>query len=343
VIRLGYRPELDGLRGIAILMVVLGHTHLWPRGWVFGLGVDLFFLLSGYLITLLLLEEWRGTGRISLRGFYIRRARRLLAALAAFMVGLGIVGVVGIELGRINWSGFAITGAQCLYVTNLFSAASSLGTGNLYITHLWSLSEEEQFYLIWPLVLIGALRTQPSVRQLRFLIGGIVAFAFAFELYSTTKSQWFYGYSPLSQSTELIFGCLLAVLPRVRIPAGQWIGMALCASAVITPFPMINWERQSSSLWRLIFMVGGALLITHAGRLFTWSPLVRLGLISYSLYLWHPLFLHVLPKDRVLSHLAAVALSLMTATASYRWIEQPFRRRRTSPAPARLGPAAATA
>jgi peptidoglycan/LPS O-acetylase OafA/YrhL len=106
---------------------------------------------------------------------------------------------------------------------------------------------------------------------------------------------------------------------------------------------MINWERQSSSLWRLIFMVGGALLITHAGRLFTWSPLVRLGLISYSLYLWHPLFLHVLPKDRVLSHLAAVALSLMTATASYRWIEQPFRRRRTSPAPARLGPAAATA
>jgi len=328
--RFGYRPELDGVRGLAIVMVVLGHAHLWPTGWAFGYGVDIFFVLSGYLITSLLVGEWQASGRVSLSGFYARRARRLLPALAAFLAGLAIVGVVGIELGRISWLGFAVTGLNCLYVTNWFSALHDLGSGNLYVSHLWSLAEEEQFYLVWPLVLIGAFRSQATMRQLRTLVVGVVVFAFVCELYTAARGTvWFYGYSPLSRSTPLAAGCLLAFVPPARLFAGQWIGLGMLTIAVALPvYVHIGGGMLMAPVWRLVVTAAALLLITQAGRLLAWKPLVWVGLISYSLYLWHPLLIHVLPKDRLWSHALAVALSVLAAAASYRWIEQPFRRRR---------------
>jgi peptidoglycan/LPS O-acetylase OafA/YrhL len=324
--RLGYRPELDGLRALAIAVVVLGHARLLPNGWNFGYGVDLFFVLSGFLITTLLMEEWRSTGTICLRDFYARRVRRLLPALAGFLTVLGIIGLVAVERGTMAWHSFVSAAIASVYLSNFFAAFHAQPAPH-YLTHLWSLANEEQFYLVWPLVLIGALRTRATIRQLRLLLLAGFVFTFAFQLDSVRwSSLWFYGYSPLTRSMPIVIGCLVALM-QGRIRHGQWIGMALFAGAVIGPAYIAAGGRIANPFWNLATAVGSALLVSHAGRPFTWRPLVMLGVISYSLYLWHPLFIHALP-DATGYRALAVALSLAAAVASYRWIERPFRRRR---------------
>ena len=150
--RLGRRPVLDGLRGIAILLVMLTHTGVLPNGYV---GVDLFFALSGFLITTLLYEEWDRDGCISLRRFYGRRARRLLPALALLIAVALIVDMLCYPMTGWPFAEKALT--SLLFVNNWLAATGHAGDlGSLNPT--WSLAQEEQFYLVWPLALLLLLR-----------------------------------------------------------------------------------------------------------------------------------------------------------------------------------------
>jgi len=158
--RFSYQPSLDGLRAIAIVLVMLLHAQAMASGaWPYFLGgytgVDIFFVLSGFLITSLLVQEWRDTGRISLRKFYIRRALRLLPALCVLLLVLG----VGVKLfGLYLHVTLATLLAALFYVANWALAFDTLDMGALH--HTWSLSVEEQFYILWPLMLIGMLRAR---------------------------------------------------------------------------------------------------------------------------------------------------------------------------------------
>ena len=164
--RLGHVPALDGLRGLAILLVIGGHYFLMPRGGG-GTGVGLFFVLSGFLITTLLLEEHAATGRIRLGAFYVRRARRLLPGLAlllaSYLVGAIVEGRARVALRAIAAGGF--------YTANIAQAYWPHLMGREPIGPLWSLAEEEQFYLVWPALLILLLAWKLRERYLAALCG----------------------------------------------------------------------------------------------------------------------------------------------------------------------------
>src|SRR4051794_30070266 len=154
--RLGYLPALDGVRGIAIALVVSFHAFGWPRSGT--LGVDLFFVLSGFLITTLLLEEHRRSGRIRIRAFYARRAWRLLPALIALLVPfLLLAGAALLFRGAVPSSLLLGIGAALTYTSNLV-VASDISAVPAALVHLWSLAAEGQFYVVWPLMVLVVLR-----------------------------------------------------------------------------------------------------------------------------------------------------------------------------------------
>lgn len=150
-----FRPDIEGLRGIAVLLVVAFHSHipLWRAGF---LGVDIFFVLSGYLITALLLQELESSGTLSLVGFYARRARRLLPAAAVVVVFVVVAGIFLLSpIEQIRYSKTAL--ATTLYVSNLWFIRQSsdyfaADTANNPLLHTWSLAVEEQFYFVWPVL-----------------------------------------------------------------------------------------------------------------------------------------------------------------------------------------------
>ncbi|MDQ4069687.1 MAG: acyltransferase, partial [Actinomycetota bacterium] len=174
---LGYRPALDGVRALAVMLVVAVHvTYVlvpaWAGRWVPGgfLGVDVFFVLSGFLITTLLLEEHHRSGRVSLRGFYVRRARRLLPAVGVLLLAHGVLtALIRADLGHEARSAAAVA----LYGANwVIAAGGSLSAG---LGHLWSLSVEEQFYMVWPVLLLAALRCRrPTAVIVVIAVAGIV-------------------------------------------------------------------------------------------------------------------------------------------------------------------------
>jgi peptidoglycan/LPS O-acetylase OafA/YrhL len=174
--RLGYVPALDGLRGIAILLVLGYHVGWIPGGF---LGVDVFFVLSGFLITTLLLEEWGQSGAIDLRAFYVRRVRRLLPALLVLLATLGMLAAFEAADGRVG-EGEAIASSitVCLlYVANIWRASGHFLTGPL--TQMWTLAQEEQFYLLWPPLLLLGLRFRVRLGALAVVLAattlGVIA------------------------------------------------------------------------------------------------------------------------------------------------------------------------
>jgi peptidoglycan/LPS O-acetylase OafA/YrhL len=330
---LGYVPALDGLRGIAIAGVIGRHYFGWPNGG--GIGVDLFFVLSGYLITTLLLDEHAADGRISLRGFYGRRVRRLAPALAAMLaIYLAISaakGQLGVAARAVAWFGF--------YTGNIASAYLHVDAGAL--GPLWSLAEEEQFYLLWPIALIVLLRFRVPQRWIvRLLLAAIVAVSVErIVLAATGASYERMAYSPEARCDAILAGALVAVLlRRVRRLEPELVTIGIVALAGLAVVgPLIYWGGPLLDLCGGIVVAGVILWpASLPSRVFSFAPLVGLGRISYSLYLWHmPVLLWAGWSHRY----AAVAISVAVAYLSWRWIEQPFRRRRlvvssASPAPA---------
>lgn len=354
----GFRPDLEGLRGVAILLVLLYHARapLVHGGFI---GVDVFFVLSGFLITGIIVRELMGTGRLSLSGFYARRARRLLPAAALVLVVTMFVSAIVLPPLRVPGVA-ADTISAALYVSNIrfaVQATDYLGSelAQSPVLHFWSLSVEEQFYIFWPTLLAVAagatfLRSRPDsgIRRLAIVLAAVLVGSLGLSIWLTGANQPWAFFSLPTRAWELALGGLLAlpgaarwVPARAAAPAG-WIGLALIVVAGVA----FDTSVAFPGIAALVPTVGAALVIaaglaaTPAGasryaaaRVLGLTPIRFLGLISYSLYLWHWPIL-ALPEAaagealRWPVRLALVGLAIVAATATQRWVEDPIRRGR---------------
>lgn len=336
--QLGRRPALDGLRGLAVLLVICDHAHLPLRAaWI---GVDVFFVLSGFLITSLLLEEHARTGRIRRRGFYARRARRILPALAVLTCAVVAVALTTHQLAD-RWPLWAQAAATWAFAANAVAwlAGAPLGA----FTPTWSLACEEQFYLVWPLVLAAVLRRGGSPRRLLAgVLGAAAALAGAGWALSASgpglTAQVFF--CPLGRGAELLAGCALAVGWRHRLlPRALESGPA--AAAGLLALGLLAWRAPlgtqgtylAAAVCAALVLLG--LLEGRPKRLaaaFTVRPLRYTGTVSYGLYLYNDavsrLLHHNLP-GRGWPVIAPLLLagSFACAALSYRCVEARFLRR----------------
>ena len=335
---------MEGLRAVAVLAVLWYHVGLPGLSGGFA-GVDIFFVISGFLITGLLLREHETAGRIDLRRFYSRRMRRILpAVLATIAVTMVVAALV---VAPLEVPGIAKDGAaSALSLGNVRFALESAdyfaATDPSPFRHLWSLGVEEQFYLVWPALLIVALRAFRSRAWVALVIGGLTVGSFVFGLWLTeTFAPWAF-YSLPSRLWELALGGLLAAaagwlarLPGlVAVPVG-WLGAGLVVAGVA----LIDGATPYPGAAALLPTVGAAAVIVGGGRggpvnwILTRRPTRFVGRISYSLYLWHwpILVLPALALGEALPLAVRCALggvSVVVAAASWRVIEEPFRRGR---------------
>ena len=314
---LAYRPELDGIRGIAILLVLAQHINL-PSSTLAGLvGVNLFFALSGYLITNLLITEQRATGRIDLRRFYERRVRRLVPALVAVVVATGVLMAI---MGRLH-DYIGPAAVSLFYVSDI---AKAIGYDLGYVGHTWSLAMEEQFYLLWPALLIFLPRRLLVPATVAGIVGAIVL---QFTLVPDNVLQHF---RPDVRADAILWGCLMALVPRA-VP--RWLTVASLIGVVgvaFTPFPW-PWAIGVSAFLSVLVVAGAGTIAVPLSN----KALVRIGQISYGIYLWHAipvgLFEQRTLAGDVVAMVAVVAASIGLALISERWIEKPFRRPRQAP------------
>jgi peptidoglycan/LPS O-acetylase OafA/YrhL len=349
-----YLPGLDGLRAVAVVAVLLYHAQVsWlPGGF---LGVDVFFVISGYLITMLLLQEHQRSGRIGVRRFYARRARRLLPALYLLLVTSCVVVAIWFrdEAARLRPQVLS----ALTYSTNWYLIATDgsyferLGRP-LLLRHLWSLAVEEQFYLLWPLALVVLLRRFRGRLGPMALAVGALATASAIwmaVLYEPGQdpSRLYYGTD--TRISTLLIGALLALFWRpsalahggVRRHGALFDAIGVAALGGIVLF-FVRSTDASGSLYRGGFValaVVSALAVaavahpaTYLGRVLGVGALTWIGVRSYALYLWHwPVFVLTRPDLDVPLHgwpLLAVRLGLTVVLAdlSYRLVERPIRR-----------------
>jgi peptidoglycan/LPS O-acetylase OafA/YrhL len=337
---LGYKPALDGLRACAVMPVLLFHSSVPGFGWGW-IGVDLFFVLSGYLITATLLKEHIETGRIAFGSFYRRRALRLFPALA-LMCG-GFAASAAAFFPQIDWPREVLPVA--LYYANWTRAADLLMP--FYLGHTWSLAIEEQFYLVWPLLLCGILLL--GRRPLHIIVVLIVAIAcwrIALYVAGATPQRLYNGSD--TRADALLIGAALAVMPNARPPAWLW----LPATAVIVGLPArFNWDTgvmvvagfAAVSLSSAI-LLACTLSNVALARAIAAAPLVWIGKRSYGLYLYHfPIMViarqqfHVTAWPAVAT--ATIGGTFVAAALSYRFVEKPFLDRRYASAAPRARPA----
>lgn len=343
-----YRPDIDGLRAIAVLSVVAYHAfpHLARGGFT---GVDVFFVISGFLISGLILEDLQ-RGRFSFRRFYARRFRRIFPALIVVLGACLVYGAVALapdefrELGKqaaagAGFSSNLLQWSQAGYFDQKASAKPLL--------HLWSLGVEEQFYFAWPIILS---LLHGRARRFVYICGSLLLLSFAMNIWLTRASPSAAFYLPLPRFWELMCGSLLAYVARAghtvsdgeaRAAAGAGSraadGRALIGLVMILGgFFWIDAQRAFPGWWALLPALGTTLLISAPRawlnrQLLSWAPLVFIGLISYPLYLWHWVLLTFArianfgeePARAV--RIAAIALSAILAWLTYRWVEKPIR------------------
>lgn len=344
------REDIEGLRAVAVAAVLLFHAGVpgMQGGYV---GVDVFFVVSGFLITSLLLNERTSTGRVSLREFYARRVRRLLPVSALVAVVTLVASYVWLEPGRVQ----SLTGdmlATAAFASNLLFA--SRGADYLQsalppspLQHYWSLAVEEQFYLVWPaliaVVCIGvSQRSRVSARVRVGVVSAVVSVAsFAACMVMMERSQPWAFFSPHTRAFELALGALLAVLPvaagrgaRTLTAIASWVGLLGIAACVF----VMDETTAFPGPWALA-PVAATLFVIAGGGSTTWAPvsLLRLGPLqwlgsrSYSAYLWHwPVLIIAEPalgrELSVVDGLVCTAIGLGLSEFSYRFVENPVRR-----------------
>lgn len=340
---LPYRTDIDGLRGIAVLAVILFHAEqLGLRGGY--LGVDVFFVISGYLITSIVFGQLQRR-EFSFANFYARRARRILPALVgmvAFTAPLAYAYLLPKDLVSFAWSL-----ASVATFTSNFLFGGRVGYFDLDahlepLLHTWSLAVEEQFYLFFPLVLVACWRW---LRHRLILVVAVIALiSLALTIGKVARHPQFVFFQLAPRAWELLAGALVALylsrpsIPRLTRAAREW-GSAVALVLVLASFFIFNEIPSAWALNNLVPVVGVCLLLvlgqgedmTVAARLLSHKALVFIGVISYSAYLWHqPLFAYVryvgTPHDTDWMWMGLVVLSLALGYASYRYIEQPFRR-----------------
>jgi peptidoglycan/LPS O-acetylase OafA/YrhL len=354
---LGYRPWLDGLRAIAIVAVVVFHIgafRAFTRG-TGAAGVDMFFVLSGFLITILLLEERERTGAISLRAFYRRRARRLLPALALVVAGVLLASWFGL-LQASRHATLVNVGYVAAYVGNWVCALTSNRLGLLGPT--WSLSIEEQFYLLWPVTLIALLRWDLVGRRLLVVLlsgAGVSMLWYEFLRHGTVAQQERAYFGTDSRAYALLFGCAVAVAMHwgLQPTSRRWVRaravLAAGAGAFLAVFFLVGSVLPRTSNYYLeITAAATAILILHlsstrvgwAHRALAIPPLVWIGRVAYGIYLIHFPVIKLLTPQRTDLHgyaLAAldIGVTAVLAAASYFLVERRFlaprRRWQTQP------------
>jgi peptidoglycan/LPS O-acetylase OafA/YrhL len=348
---ISHLPALDGLRGLAVIGVLLFHDNKLIGGY---LGVDLFFVLSGFLITSLLLAEWKGTERIDLKAFWIRRARRLFPALLALLVGVAAFARTFAETserGKIRADGLWTLG----YLANWHSIFSGKSYWELFrspspLEHTWSLAIEEQFYVLWPLLVALVLRlTKGSSKVLLSICLGLLSLSGAamWLMYSPeTTSRIYMGTD--TRGGSILAGAALACLLQWKGTLRE--GLALKALDLIGLFSFIGlsvaWlslDGQSQFLYQGGFLVCElAVLVLIAcaahgksslmSRALSFAPIAKAGLISYGLYLWHwPIYVTLTETRLGFGGLRLTALrlvvTLLVSLVSFRYLEQPIRKR----------------
>jgi peptidoglycan/LPS O-acetylase OafA/YrhL len=333
----GYRPDIDGLRAVAVIMVVL--YHAWPR-WLPGgfIGVDVFFVISGFLISSILLDALEHQ-RFSLADFYVRRIRRIFPALLTVLVACLAFGWVVLVRQEFNQLGKHVLGGAG-FVANLVlwdeAGYFDNDAATKPLLHLWSLGVEEQFYLAWPLMLWALYRLRWS-----FLACCATVFVLSF-----AHSAWLTGtdataayFSPLSRFWELMAGGIAAHLVRrhasLLLPHGPWLGWA-GGGALVLGAALIDTQTPFPGAWALLPVAGSFALILAGPQAWLNRHLlarripVGLGLISYPLYLWHwPLlsFAYIVlgEKPSALAKAGLMAMAVLLSVLTWRYIEMPVR------------------
>jgi len=337
-----YLPHIDGLRAIAVASVVLYHAwpQLLPGGFI---GVDVFFVISGFLITRLLFAEMRA-GDFSYFAFLVRRVRRLAPAAVVCFVSIAVLGGFVFLPDAYEEFGRSLTAASVMLANFHFNGQTGYFSPPAYETpllHTWSLALEDQFYLIWPLALVSILKFR-SRYMLFAIVGGlsVASLVHAETSLSSDADYAFYMLAP--RAWELLIGALLALAgPPAPIRPVVASGLSVIGVAMIIANALLT-SRQSyfPGLNAAPACIGTALVIfsglgqrSLGARLLSLQPFVFAGLISYSLYLWHwPLFtLARYYAGRALTHVELASLiiaSIVIAALSWRYVETPFRRPR---------------
>lgn len=341
-----YRPDIDGLRAIAVLSVV--GFHAFP-GWVKGgfIGVDIFFVISGYLISTIIFGSLAGEG-FSYREFYARRIRRIFPALLVVMAATFAFGWYALLADEFRQLGKHLL-ASAGFVVNLalWNEAGYFDTSaeTKPLLHLWSLAVEEQFYIFWPVFLGLAWRFRGGQgRHLATWMWVATGLSFLLNVYAVQRHPTATFYSPLPRMWELAAGALLAWNALRREPHRNWYrrelrsvsGLLLIALGLV----LITRGKSFPGWWALLPVVGACLCISAGPgawlnrRLLGSRPMVWVGLISYPLYLWHwPLLAYArivegAEPDRT-TRIAAVIASVLLAWLTYRFVELRLRRRRS--------------
>ena len=296
---LGYRPDLEGLRGVAILLVLLCHVRI-PGAEAGFVGVDVFFVLSGFLITGLLVNERERTGRIGLGAFYARRARRILPAavlvLATTLLAASLV-LSPLDLRRIADDGLAasVSLANIRYAVDATDYFAPVDTSPML--HFWSLAVEEQFYLLWPILLLTVARIGRPRLAMAALAATLLAVSIALcAVLTETENAWAY-FSLPTRAWQLAAGGLLALgapllgrVPLAVAAAIGWLGAALLGASLVvigptTPYPGL--AALLPTLGAVALIASGGVVGSPGWIALARAPLRWLGRISYSLYLWH--------------------------------------------------------
>ncbi len=345
--QLGYVPALDGLRGISIIAVMAFNGHmLWMQGGF--VGVDIFFVLSGFLITSLLVQGYRRTSRMGFKNFYFRRALRLLPALVLLMLFCVAYALIlqPADKAAITLKGVLYT---LFYVANWVQVPpNEPGIGAL--SHAWSLSVEEQFYIVWPLVLLILLKLRNKVAVLAILsalIGVSILSSVWMWHQNVPYLRMYFGSD--TRAHELLIGCVAALLlswgtfkRTTGLRRGFHVLSAISLAGIVLSFFLAR--HYGAFVYNggfALISVGTAVLIldlllfpSALSRVFEFAPLVWIGKISYGLYLWHfPIFeasrkVFEGRMNPILFEVIGVAATMLVATASYYLLEQPFLRLR---------------
>lgn len=331
---LAYRPGIDGMRAIAVLGVVLYHAGFGPPGGF--IGVDVFFVISGFLITSLLEAELERTGRIDIAAFYGRRVRRLLPAL-----GIVLVATVAASFAILSPYGelsnaLRSAAASAVFGANIFFQYTTGGyfgpnVNHLPLLHLWSLGVEEQYYLLWPVALFVSRRMPLRARRAVFITCAVASLGFAeWALYQGSQAAF---YAMPARWWELSLGALVAWAPRPQARSGHWEGMT---GVVLILGSMALPSSHFPGVGALPATLGAALLV-HASvcqggpwRVLTSAPFLLVGRVSYPFYLWHwpllALAAVAMPGEvPLVTRAALVATGFLLALGTWRWVERPLR------------------
>lgn len=337
-----YRSDIDGLRTVAVMSVVIFHffPNLVPGGFI---GVDVFFVISGYLISSIILKEL-DNGRFSILSFYKKRILRIFPALFIVLSATYLVGWFTLTQGDYSALGKHIAGGS-FFISNLllWSESGYFDTSSQLkpLLHLWSLGVEEQFYLLWPLILLAFSKTRKGIVCIGLLVLIISLTTSILTMHASSGINY---YSPFTRAWELMFGALLADLKyKNKFNSNQVTNdiLSICGILLITlSLCFINESMPFPGYIALLPVLGATLLIySECGlinRVMSLKPMVYIGLISYPLYLWHwPLYSFsriIIGDDLPATYKAAlIVLCFILATLTYEFVEKWVKRNHSLP------------